>query len=436
MICLVSGVALLRLPRRWAALPLLLGACYTTLGQGIELGPFSFSVIRILIAIGLVRIIIRQERVAGDQINALDRVVMAWALWMLFTSIFHENVIDAFIYRMGIVYNVCGIYYLLRSLCQSMGDIYHLAGMIAIILMPVAAEMVYERLAEHNLFSVFGGVAEVPAMREGTPRAQGPFAHSILAGSVGAACIPFMVGLWKEHRRRALAGLAACVVMVVASESSGPIMSAVGAVVALLSWHYRDKMKMVRWIAVIAYIGLEIVMKAPAYNIIWRFNPAGGTGWHRTALIESSINHLSEWWFAGTDYTRHWMPTGVSWSESHTDITNYYLYMGVIAGLPLMALLIVKMTIAFSFIGKSLHLCAMSADHRKFVIWTYGAALFVHAVTCVAVSYYDQSYIFLYLTFAVIGSTYSALQKESRGVESNVGIVAQVSKTMTYLRRA
>ena len=45
----VAG-ALLVVPRRWALLPLLIGSCYMTLGQGIQIGPFSFTVIRLLIA--------------------------------------------------------------------------------------------------------------------------------------------------------------------------------------------------------------------------------------------------------------------------------------------------------------------------------------------------------------------------------------------------
>jgi hypothetical protein len=40
---LINAALLLLLPRRWAPLPLLMGACYMTLGQGIEIGPFTFT---------------------------------------------------------------------------------------------------------------------------------------------------------------------------------------------------------------------------------------------------------------------------------------------------------------------------------------------------------------------------------------------------------
>ena len=74
---LVNTLALAVVPRRWAPLPLLIGACYITSGQVIELGPLHFTVIRILIGAGLVRMIIRGERLAG-RMNGLDRLMLVW----------------------------------------------------------------------------------------------------------------------------------------------------------------------------------------------------------------------------------------------------------------------------------------------------------------------------------------------------------------------
>jgi hypothetical protein len=46
-------------------------------------------------------------------------------------------------------------------------------------------------------------------------------------------------------------------------------------------------------------------------------------------------------------------------------------------------------------------------DQTAFVVWSLGASLFVHAVNCISVSYFDQSFIFLYLALAAISSAWS-----------------------------
>ena len=401
---LINTLALLLLPRRWAPLPLLVGACYMTLGQGIELGSFHFPVIRMLLAVGLVRVIIRGERLVG-RMNRLDWLMVVWAAWGLISSLFHRDAFGVLVNHLGLVYNACGIYFLLRIFCQSLDDVVMLCRITAILLIPLSIMILFEKMTGHNLFSVFGGVPEISEIRDGSIRAQGPFAHSIIAGTVGAVCLPLMIGLWQQHRKTAVAGILACFSMVFASGSSGPIMSAVAAIGALFMWRWRYNMRLVRWLAVLGYIGLDLVMKAPAYYIISHIDLTGSsTSWHRAFLIESALNHLSEWWLAGTDYTRHWMPTGVPWSHDHTDITNHYLQMGVLGGLPLMLLFIAILAKGFSYVGQTLRQMPESSPQSRFMIWALGAMLFAHAATFISVSYFDQSFVFIYLTLAAISS--------------------------------
>lgn len=404
---MINSALLLLLPRRWAPLPLLIGACYITSGQIIEVGPLHFSVIRILIAAGVMRIILRGEQLAGG-INGLDRLMAVWALCALISGIFHNDISGALVLRLGFVYDACGIYYLLRVFCQSLDDIEGLFRLTALLLLPVALEMIYEKFTDHNLFAALGTGWSSPATREGRIRAQGPFAHSILAGTVGAVCLPLMIALWRRHRKEALIGSGACLIMIFASASSGPILSFMAALGALFMWHYRRRIRLILWLAVLGYVALDLVMKDPAYYIMARIDLAGGsTGWHRARLIQSAIEHLPEWWLAGTDYTRHWMPTGVSWSPDHTDITNHYLQMGVVGGLPLMLLFIAILTKGFSFIGQTLRQPPDLSSQSPFMVWALGASLFAHATTFIAVSYFDQSFVFLYLTLAAIGSMWS-----------------------------
>ncbi len=54
----------------------------------------------------------------------------------------------------------------------------------------------------------------------------------------------------------------------------------------------------------------------------------------------------------------------------------------------------------------------------QFLPWAIGSSLFANAATCISVSYFDQSFLFLYLTLAVIGSM------KSFGFDAKRAIVA------------
>jgi hypothetical protein len=406
----VAGGMLLVLPRRLAPIPLLVGTCYMTLAQGIEVGPFSFPFFRLVVLIGLVRVALRGERPFGG-FNRLDGTMVLFAAVALLTSAFHQDPHGQFVFCLGLIFNTSGIYFLLRALVHSTDDVIALSRTTAFLLLPVAAEMLLEVLTERNYFAVLGGVPEVPEIREGRLRAQGPFAHSILAGTVGAAVFPVMAGLWQRQRVAAIVGALSTLTMVVTSSSSGPMASMIVAVMALAMWKRRHAMRSVRWLAVVGYVVLDLVMKAPPYFLLARIDLAGGsTGWHRAELIDSALRHLDEWWLWGTDYTRHWMPSGVSWSPDHTDITNHYLQMGVIGGLPLMLAFIMKLVNGFSFVGQIVRRTEL-AHADRLTMWTLGAALFAHVATSISVSYFDQSILFIYLNLAMIGSMWSSLAR-------------------------
>src|SRR4029078_1913712 len=113
-----------------------------------------------------------------------------------------------------------GFYLLFRVFCAKQEDVLGLTRALAIALVPVAVAMLVERLTGRNEFALFGGASWMSAVRQGVVRAQGPFAHPILAGSIGAVCAPLMAGLWPRHRPAAVAGVGACSLMVVTSGSS------------------------------------------------------------------------------------------------------------------------------------------------------------------------------------------------------------------------
>jgi hypothetical protein len=418
---LINSIMLIFLPRRLAPLPLLVGACYMTLASAVEVGAFHFMVIRILIAVGISRVILRGERLAG-KMNTLDWLMVAWAVWALMSSLFHEDTAKVLVNHLGLAYNACGIYFLLRVFCQSLDEVVTVCVISAVLLVPLSIEMFLERMSGYNMFSTLGGVPAISEIRDGRIRAQGPFASSILAGTVGAVTLPLMIGLWQRHRKIAVAGLVACCIIIFASSSSGPIMSALWGIGALLMWHWHNQMRLVRWLIVFGYVGLDLIMKAPAYYLLARIDLTGSsTGWHRAVLIDTAFKHLPEWWFAGTDYTRHWLDYGAFWSPSHIDVTNHYLDMGVHGGLPLMFLFIAILAKGFSLVGQCLRQGAKLSPEFRFLVWSLGASLFSHATTCISISYFDQSVVFLYLTLAVVGSIWSCtiLQAKVENAQEN-----------------
>ncbi len=404
---LVNAIALLVLPRRWAALPLLVGTCYIPFYPSLELGPLHFNAIRVLVAIGGVRVITRGEWNPASM-NGIDRAMLLWAGWMLLSSAFHNDPSSTFIFRLGLAYDACGIYALIRSFCRSVDDIIVICQLTAVLLVPLAAEMLNEKLTVHNLFSAFGGVGETPIVREGHVRANGPFGHAILAGTVGGVCLPLMIGLWRIHRKSASIGIIACLAIVMSSASSGPILSAAAGIWGLLMWRYRDRVRILQSLAVIGYIALDAIMKDPAYFLIARIDLAGGsTSWYRARLIQSAIEHLPEWWFAGTDYTRHWMWVVMAWSTDHTDITSHYVQMGVYGGLLLLCLFLMVLAKGFAGVTQTFRRAPGLSPERQFLLWAVGCSLFAHALTMFSVSYFDQSFVFLYIPLAAISAAWS-----------------------------
>ncbi len=408
---LVCAAALIAVPRKWAPVPLLIGCTYMTLGQGIELGSISLPVYRLLLLVGTIRVVTKGESLPGG-LNLIDKLMIAWGAWMLFASFFHDPERAGPVTTAGAVFNQTLIYFLIRIWCADLEEVGDVIRIIALLLVPIAIEMIVEKLTGRNIFAVFGGVPDWVVIREGKLRAQGPFRHPILAGTVGATCVPLFIGILKRHRIAAMAGIAAGIVMVFASASSGPVMSLLACGGALLMWRFKAHLNKLRVGAVLLYVMLMFTMAKPPYYLISRIDISGGsTGWHRSFLIEQTFKHFSEWWLFGTDVTRHWMPMqGIAHDPQHTDITNYYIGFGVSGGLLALLLVIWMLLVAFKWVGQIHDNRLAQSPDQSFMIWCFGACLFSHAATSISVAYFDQSMLYFWLSVAVISSVYSILR--------------------------
>jgi len=404
---IVSATSLLVVKRPYAPIPLLASCCYMTTGQGIQLGAISLPMYRMMLAIGLLRVIMKRESVVGG-VNTIDKFVIAWAIWMVFAGFFHEwRPGSGPIYASGFVFNVTLVYFLMRVWCCDLDALASVIRVIAWLLVPVAISMILEHTQHRNFFGLLGGVPQEVYVRDGAIRAQGPFAHPILAGTVGAVTFPLIVGIWQRYRVSAMVGLTAAVAMVLASTSSGPLMSLLMGIFALFLWLRQSWVKVARWGVLGLYLLAEIVMERPAYYLISKIDLTGSsTGWHRSRLIEQAFTHIGRWWIFGTDYTGDWMAQTVDEEGRSADITNYYLWIGTIGGLPAMLLLIAAIWCAYVWVGRTIRNLPNASNQQRFLVWCLGAGLFAHTVTAVSVSYTDQSMVFLWLNVAAISSLY------------------------------
>jgi hypothetical protein len=411
---IILSVSIFFSSRTKAVIPLLIGSCYMTLGQGLELGFVSLPIFRILLFVGLIRSVLKNE-FSRFSYNNLDILLALLSLWLLFSSFFHNGLDGSGpVYISGSIFNIVLIYLLVRIWSVNMIEVYDLVKVIAILLFPVAICMTLEILTAKNIFSYFGGVPEDVLRRAGRLRAQGPFKHPILAGTVGATCIPLFIGLFRRCQSLSILGIFSAMLMVITSSSSGPVMTLIAGLSALILWIKKGLTKVIFYSSIVCYLILSLMMEKPPYYLISRIDISGGsTGWHRSYLIEQTFNHLSEWWLFGTDHTRHWMPNqGIGSSIYHTDITNYYIGFGVMGGLLSMILLIsiIGISIKWSYFLQ-ISSSTLMHDH-KFMVWSLGSSIFAHAVTALSVSYFDQSMIFIWMNIAIISSIYSAHSKK------------------------
>ncbi len=399
---IAASVLTFALPRRYAALPILIGALYMTEGQQLIIGGAHFPIPRLLIAVAYLRVLVRGERLAGSLLG-VDYLMLLWAATIILTSASHSSTTWAF--RLGIVWTQLGAYFLFRIFLQSLEDARQLSKALVLAALPLAILLIMEKRTGTDPFSALGGVESLSAVRNGSIRAAGPFEHAILAGTVGAFVFSLSLALYQGSRLNALIGCAAGGGIVYAATSSSPMLMLVFVGLGWACWTFRDSMRLVRWSIVAGLVALSLAMKAPVYYLMARIDIVDGSqGWFRAKLIESSISHLSEWWLAGTDYTRHWMATGISANEQHTDMTNHFLTMGVTGGLALLVTFLMIVYASFDNAGRALRNHVTSPMHHRLFIWGLGATLYGLVMTFLSITLFDESVLFFWLIVAALAS--------------------------------
>lgn len=420
VLTLCLGGLLLVLPRRYALAPMLIAGSYMTLGQYIIIAGYHFHVLRILIAFGFIRLLIRKE-FFSIQFSLIDYLFLSWLAVSSLLYVLITGETELLNQRLGSIYNGVGIYLLVRAIVRDFDDIAHTIKIFAAVTILLTVPFLLEYSTGRNPFFLLGGVSEISEVREGMTRCQGPFLHPILAGTFAATATPLFVGLGTLnscYRLVAVGAILTTTFIVIVSSSSGPILAFLGIGCGLSCWFVREHMRKIRWGIAILLVALHMVMNAPVWFLISRLSGLlGGSGWYRSALIDAFVTHIDEWWLIGTSNTSHWMPTGRATSSTMTDIVNHYVAQGVNGGLLSLVLFFWLIVMCFKVIGEAAQDDSYFSLRERFMIWTIGCTLFGHVLSFLSVSYFDQINIFWYLN---IGMAAALATSQHQVVESEL----------------
>ncbi|MEM1082942.1 MAG: hypothetical protein AAGI48_02385 [Verrucomicrobiota bacterium] len=408
LIGLVLVVLQLTLPLRWAFLPMLLAACHTPAVQLLG----DFTVTRTVIIIGLMRAMTCGQ-FRWSTSNPLDVLVAIWAGVALFSFVGHSGgTHNPLIFRCGLVLNVVGAYLYTRAYLHSDESLELFSMGLMITIVPFALLMALEQATGKNPYSFVGARLTESLVREGTVRATGPFGTPILSGTMGAATIPFMVILRQYSKRMGNIGIIAALVIVISSGSSGPIATTGIACIAMFCWRFRHYGRLIIWGGIGAVMFMQLFRERPIWYLMAVMDFVGGsTGWHRAKLIDSAYENLGEWWLLGTDYTRDWMPYGLPMVPEHCDLTNYYIHLGVIGGLPLMFCLIAVLWKSVRMLITEISESMDDESPRGFMLWCVTSAIIAHAITFLSISYFDQIYVFFWVLIGALPAFLTAWQE-------------------------
>src|SRR3984957_3529249 len=262
-------------PRKYISIPFLLVIFLGSLGQQIYVGGLHFYILRILIMAGLVRLVVAKFTTSGglfaggfDWVNKL--FVMCICFRCAAGILLNNGASGAVNYELSYLLDALGGYLFLRYLIRDEEDIVRVIEVFAAITVVLALTMTYEKFYGRNVFSYLGALPLSPEMREGSFRAQGAFAHPILAGAFGVALIPLFWWLWSTGKAKTAGVIGFCgsMGMMLTSASSTPLMAFLAAILGWAAWSIRSKMRIVRWGFVVMLIALHLVMKSPVWFLI------------------------------------------------------------------------------------------------------------------------------------------------------------------------
>jgi hypothetical protein len=233
-----------------------------------------------------------------------------------------------------------------------------------------------------------------------------------------------MLGLWFQETRqkwRAHFGMLSCTFMTFVAASSGALLTILSAGIGFCLWPLREQMRWFRRGILLAIVVLSLVMNAPVWYLIAKVSDVmGGTGWHRSYLIDQAVQHFTQWCWIGSSYTANWAPAGqvLAVDPDNMDITNHYIAQGLHGGIIALGLFIALIVTGFKIIGRALQTDGDLILDRR-LIWAFGVGLACHCTAFLSISYFDQIQVFWLWLLAAIASLAAGVRQDEEVLDTD-----------------
>ncbi len=367
----------------------------------IPIAGLNFNAIRILTASLLVRSLFTGT---NSHLQTSTKTLIALYTASLFTaSFFHNGPASGPVYISGILLQSIGVFLTCSIYVKSETEIIKAGKYLLIAIIAIAPFMLIERVIGHNFIKEFFNAPSTVGARNDEFRASGPFLHPILAGIAAVSAIPSAWATRDKSKSFFYISSIAIAICVYSSNSSTPFIAA-ALCLPLIALHTRTHLiKKLFTGFVLTYLLIEVIFPKPAYFQIARIDITGGsTSYFRAELLYQFTQHFNEWFLYGTDYTRHWMVTGLPTATNHVDLTNHYILLGVQGGIIPLTLLCY---LIYRALLRSPAACSVkhSSSNGKMPDKTHWAAICTVATTSFAgfsATFFDQTITILFMAIA------------------------------------
>lgn len=412
LILLVCSASIFSSKRSAVLAPVLIVAAVVPQSVRIVIASIDFTMLRLIVIAGLVRLLARGE-FSYFRATVADKLLIAFLVCKSIMATLLYGDMGTLVKEIGYALDAGGAYFIARCTLRTFEDLRKFAAAAAILTCCLCPLFLYEFVSSYNLFSLFEGVSSEAWVRDGEIRARGSMPHAILAGCFFAPFVPLFIALCLRRSSGRLlyfAAVGAIFLIVVSTSSSTPAFSFLMGIFGWCVFLFRRHLRVIRIVGIVGLVGLHFVMNAPVWHLISRFSfSSSSTGYFRFMLIDSFITRANEWFLMGTRYTGHWF-------FGAQDITNQFVLVGVKGGIIPLLIFVAQIVFAFRYIGTMMRLKKDNANH-VYLAWGLGVSLLVHMTNFIGVSYFGQIVVLWYILLGMISSLEYSSRMEAKSLE-------------------